>query len=913
MNNTFGWRSLYDKNWLKIYSSFFTEEETEKEIDLFLKTTSVKKSHKILDLCCGYGRHSIALAKRGYKVVGFDYSLPFLKKAKADALKNGVKIDFVQGDIRQLPYQDEFDLVLMSYPAAFYFDDFQNKEIFFKLVKALKPGGKIFLITADTEGCFREYFRFGKKLGNQKYLLENEFKADKTTVYRGRTLDFKKQIEKTKIQFRKGKKIITRNLNFHYYTQDQIEGVLIAAGFEVKEFIKNFYESLPPRVIIVAQKRKEMRNNKKLRPEIIIEIEKIRKNRWRIPPWDKLGLVVAGAKSYNKRVREETLETLDSFYAADPDKSIKKAETVDLMEEFEQFSSRERRLILKELYAVELTKGCTGNCYFCCTGIKKRIEKKYSFESIKKFYQKYKNFIPKRDESLEEIRKKLLKKFPKYYKYFPLDLPKERDVFLYWETDPFVYKDGQYTIYDVYKLMVDHGRGKFSRQLSSSLTPGSLRNFVIFFEKIAEEYCQKKMRTPILRLSLAKHTAQRIEAALKFLYYDLLSLGYPQKEIIQLFNDSMSFHIRDESTLWKVGRLIKKADRFHDIISPSCKEGVALAPNNSRVQMMVAASRFFPTGSLYISLEKNKNNLEKSLVVTKSLFNYAYYIMYKDIPRLYYDPVYHLIRLLSLIRQDEIFLRLPKKLNGEDFRYGEKGNSLERLSFSLFRYSFSLRHFIAFCSQMGLSDFPVGLKNEFLFVSYQDYNKFRKKIIRDIKTAKNQSFKLKKRRRANYKLEFSISLTEFYLNQVDLLMEFVNKGKDPDLVVSLAKLLLKLGENESKNLKQILKNLEEITFLEGNEEEALKAIGLILPHMKKSNLKHLKDIIKATQKIFSYRYIKKFLGKKIVREDLNEKVTEIILKEIGVYWGFKKEDELPKWGKELKNVLLTRVLTLGDI
>lgn len=66
---------------------------------------------EILELCCGSGRLTIPLAKN-YNICGVDNSQSMLKQAKLKAFKEGVKIDFIEADIRVLDLSDKYDLIL---------------------------------------------------------------------------------------------------------------------------------------------------------------------------------------------------------------------------------------------------------------------------------------------------------------------------------------------------------------------------------------------------------------------------------------------------------------------------------------------------------------------------------------------------------------------------------------------------------------------------------------------------------------------------------------------------------------------------------------------------------------------------------------------------------------------------------
>lgn len=91
------------------------EEEAE-HLTKLLAVHGIPTGARLMDLCCGIGRHSVALAKRGYRVVGVDFSPKFLEKARALALEANVQnsVGFVLWDLRQIqdfPHKD-FDAAL---------------------------------------------------------------------------------------------------------------------------------------------------------------------------------------------------------------------------------------------------------------------------------------------------------------------------------------------------------------------------------------------------------------------------------------------------------------------------------------------------------------------------------------------------------------------------------------------------------------------------------------------------------------------------------------------------------------------------------------------------------------------------------------------------------------------------------
>src|SRR5215471_212242 len=107
---------------------------------------------RLLDCPCGYGRHSLALAGMGLQVVGVDVNDEMLGAGRA-ALEQGAQTNcvFQQGDIRDLPFQDEFDAVVnMFYSFGFFESEEENSQALDGLRRALRPGGRFLMHTFVT-------------------------------------------------------------------------------------------------------------------------------------------------------------------------------------------------------------------------------------------------------------------------------------------------------------------------------------------------------------------------------------------------------------------------------------------------------------------------------------------------------------------------------------------------------------------------------------------------------------------------------------------------------------------------------------------------------------------------------------------------------------------------------------------
>lgn len=139
------YRETFNQDYLEIYRPYL-EERTARELDGLLALAAPAAGARILDLCCGHGRHAVELAARGFALTGVDLSRAYLDEGRAAARGRGVKIRWRRADMRELPYAAEFELVLSLYNAWGYFEeDEENFAVLEGVRRALAPGGRFFL------------------------------------------------------------------------------------------------------------------------------------------------------------------------------------------------------------------------------------------------------------------------------------------------------------------------------------------------------------------------------------------------------------------------------------------------------------------------------------------------------------------------------------------------------------------------------------------------------------------------------------------------------------------------------------------------------------------------------------------------------------------------------------------------
>lgn len=133
----------YSKSWFQIFMESKTPLETEKEVKFIMKHLPIEKYRRILDICCGYGRHSNVLAQSGYNVIGIDKDKGALAHAEGQANENAKYIQYDMRNIGALPYS--FDAVICMWQSFGYFEQSVNINILKQVSNLLKEEGRFIL------------------------------------------------------------------------------------------------------------------------------------------------------------------------------------------------------------------------------------------------------------------------------------------------------------------------------------------------------------------------------------------------------------------------------------------------------------------------------------------------------------------------------------------------------------------------------------------------------------------------------------------------------------------------------------------------------------------------------------------------------------------------------------------------
>lgn len=145
------WQDFFDEDYLKVYRKR-DAHMTDTDVAFARKVLKLRKGQRILDICSGYGRHSIRFALAGLKVTGIDQSRLFLDRSRRAAQRQKVTVEWILGDVRTMEFPPVFDAAVNLFTSIGYFDsDEENYQIVARGVQALKPGGRFLLDTINRD------------------------------------------------------------------------------------------------------------------------------------------------------------------------------------------------------------------------------------------------------------------------------------------------------------------------------------------------------------------------------------------------------------------------------------------------------------------------------------------------------------------------------------------------------------------------------------------------------------------------------------------------------------------------------------------------------------------------------------------------------------------------------------------
>ena len=213
------WREFFSGVALDFIRLARDEEQTAVEMEFVRRALGLPSGARVLDVPCGAGRLSLALAAAGCDVTGVDFSQPLLDCAGAKS--GGAQVRWECRDMRELPWRDEFDGAVCAWNSFGYFDDAGNAAFLQAVSQALKPGAPFVLDTPVMETWIPQNAAESRawwKIGDMLALEEHDFDC-----LAGRL--------KSEWTFIRDGRMETKGMSLRLYTFRELVTLLEGAGF----------------------------------------------------------------------------------------------------------------------------------------------------------------------------------------------------------------------------------------------------------------------------------------------------------------------------------------------------------------------------------------------------------------------------------------------------------------------------------------------------------------------------------------------------------------------------------------------------------------------------------------------------------------------------------------------------------
>lgn len=237
----------FGDDYLRIYRHRDRHEAVH-QIKIMIDWLNLPEGSRVLDLCCGAGRHALALAEAGFRMTGIDLSARLLSEAReADQDR---QVTWIESDMRRLPeevtLQGKFDAVVNLFTSFGYFEeDEEQLNVLRQIQRVLKPRGR-FMIDLLNEGYVRE-----------NLIAYSEREVDGVSISETRRLMNGFVVKEIHIE-EAGAPIRRYWERVKLYTLPAMENMLKEAGLRIDQVYGDYEENVydarqSPRMIVVGR------------------------------------------------------------------------------------------------------------------------------------------------------------------------------------------------------------------------------------------------------------------------------------------------------------------------------------------------------------------------------------------------------------------------------------------------------------------------------------------------------------------------------------------------------------------------------------------------------------------------------------------------------------------------------------
>lgn len=242
------WRGYFDEAWLALHEDLFPEAESRLEVGAIRELLGLAHAERVLDLPCGWGRHTAIFPEAGLETYGADLSPALLARARAELTAHGAPVRLAACDMRALPFADgSFDAVVNVFTSlGLFLEDEEDLRALAEMRRVLVPGGRLLLESMHRDDLVAAY------AARDAWAL-----PDGTEVRVRRRFDPVTGISYERLVWRRGEERGEKRHALRLRTATEIRDLVLSAGFRDLAFYGDWDGSRvrrrSPRVVVTGR------------------------------------------------------------------------------------------------------------------------------------------------------------------------------------------------------------------------------------------------------------------------------------------------------------------------------------------------------------------------------------------------------------------------------------------------------------------------------------------------------------------------------------------------------------------------------------------------------------------------------------------------------------------------------------
>lgn len=137
-------REYFERGYAQRWGLLAPSDRVRLEADGLWTLLQLSPASRIIDIGCGHGKHALPLAERGASVIGLDFAVALLDRARHLAAQRRTQVRWVRGDMRRLPFRSGCAGAAIVMDAFGFFDTEEEHEaVLREAARVVTTGGRL--------------------------------------------------------------------------------------------------------------------------------------------------------------------------------------------------------------------------------------------------------------------------------------------------------------------------------------------------------------------------------------------------------------------------------------------------------------------------------------------------------------------------------------------------------------------------------------------------------------------------------------------------------------------------------------------------------------------------------------------------------------------------------------------------